>query len=233
MDVTVRAGSTLILYVEQKVTRDVAEKLLKGMRRYGEQGFSLADPDRGDDALRKAKYLVRDSGHPRYFALSAVDYQQLYAVEYLEGQCFRLKEDPRPLSVPLAEHRPHQDAGVPPWSPVDPLALEIERLCPDIWVSVGSGQTAYNFYCQAERGDALVVGVQETGEVWTDVAALGHDRAARLAAGLARHGMALDVAKQWAFWRTGDAKLNLAAVDPNAIAEAVRGAVSPESAHGH
>src|SRR5688572_7916586 len=30
MDLTVRAGSTLILYVEQKVTRDAAERLLKG-----------------------------------------------------------------------------------------------------------------------------------------------------------------------------------------------------------
>jgi hypothetical protein len=135
---------------------------------------------------------------------------------------------PRPLSAPLAEHRPPQNAEAAPWSPVDPPALEIERLCPNIWVSVGSGQTAYNFYCQTERGDALVVGVQEDGGVGTDVAALGHDRAARLAAGLARQGVVLDTTRQWTFWRTGNAKLNLAAVDPAAIAEAVRGAVAPD-----
>jgi hypothetical protein len=39
---------------------------------------------------------------------------------------------------------------------------------PNIWVSVGSGQTACNFYCHTEFGDALVVGVQETGKVWTE-----------------------------------------------------------------
>jgi hypothetical protein len=65
------------------------------------------------------------------------------------------------------------------------------------------------------------------------MAALGDDRAGRLAAGLARQGIVLDIARQWAFWRTGDAKLNLAAVDPIAIAEAVREAVGPEPALGN
>jgi hypothetical protein len=35
----------------------------------------------------------------------------------------------------------------------------------------------------------------------------------------------LDVAKEWAFWRAGRGKLNLAAVDPVLIAEAVRSAL--------
>jgi hypothetical protein len=47
----------------------------------------------------------------------------------------------------------------------------------------------------------------------------------RLASGLARQGIKLDVTKEWAFWRRGRAKLNLEAEDPAAIAEAVQSAV--------
>jgi hypothetical protein len=35
----------------------------------------------------------------------------------------------------------------------------------------------------------------------------------------------LDVTKEWAFWRAGRGKLNLAAADPMPIAEAVRSAL--------
>jgi hypothetical protein len=227
MDLTVRAGRRLVLYVEQKTTRAVAKKLLARMRQYGTNGFDLDDPDRGDDALRKAKYLLRVGGHPMYFGLSAVDYSQLFKVEYLDGNRFRLSEDPRALSAPLAEEAAHAEGKVPPRSAVDPLAIEIERLCPEVWISVGSEQTAYNFYCPTGKGDAIVVGVYENGELWTDVAALGPERATRLASELAEHGLVLDVAKKWAFWRAGRARLNVAAVDPVAIAEAVRSAVGP------
>lgn len=82
MDLTVRAGSRLVLYVEHKTTRRTAERLLDGMRRYGQDGFHLDDPDRGNDALRKAKYLIRGNSHPPYFGLSAVNYRQLFKVEY-------------------------------------------------------------------------------------------------------------------------------------------------------
>ena len=43
MDLTVRAGSRLVLYVEHKTTRELAEKLVDRMRRYGEDGFTLED----------------------------------------------------------------------------------------------------------------------------------------------------------------------------------------------
>jgi hypothetical protein len=80
--------------------------------------------------------------------------------------------------------------------------------------------------------DALVVGVQENGEVWTDVTALGRDRATRLATGLSRQGIGLDLTKQWTFWRAGGTKLNLVNVDPAAIAEAVREAVGANTRPG-
>lgn len=152
MDLTVRAGGRLVLYVEQKTTRHLAKKLVDRMRRYGDEGFTLEDPDRGNDALRKAKYLVRDESHPIYFGLSAVNYRQLFKVEYLDGNRFRLIDDARSFTAPLVEYRASADGQPSPWSPVDPLAMEMEGLCPEIWISVGSEQTAYNFYCPTEGG---------------------------------------------------------------------------------
>jgi hypothetical protein len=105
---------------------------------------------------------------------------------------------------------------------VDSLALEIERLCPNIWISVGSGKTAYNFYASTGDGDAIIIGVTESREVWTDVARLGQDVAVRLALALARVGMTLDVTKKWTYWKIAGSKLDLALADPSSIAEAVR-----------
>ena len=198
MDLTVRAGSRLVLYVEHKTTRALAEKLLFQMRQHGDKGFNLDDPDRGNDALRKAKYLARDGSHPIYVGLSALNYRRLFKVEYLEGNRFRLIEDPRSFSAPLLEYRASTAGKGPPWSPVDPLAIEIERLCPEVWISVGSEQTAYNFYCPSERGDVIALGVYENGEVWTNVAGLGAERAKRLASELAKQQVLLDVTKEWA-----------------------------------
>jgi hypothetical protein len=224
MDLTVRTPNRFVLYVEHKVTRQIATKLLGGMRKYGARGFGLDDPDRGDDALRKAKYLVRADSHPIYFGISAIDYRQLFKVEYLDGNRFRLIEDPRPLSAPLTDHARPKTArgGLPPWSPVDPLAIEMDRLCPEVWISVGSKRTAYNFYCPTEHLDAIVIGVYEDGSIWSDLAGLGARRATRLAQALAEQGITLDATRKWAFWRTGRARLNLEAVDPLVIAEAVR-----------
>jgi len=136
-----------------------------------------------------------------------------------------LIEDPRSFSAALVEYRASAAGKGPPWSPVDPLAIEIERLCPEVWISVGSEQTAYNFYCPSERGDVITLGVYENGEVWTDVAGLGPERARRLASELAKQQVVLDVTKEWAFWRAGRRKLNLAAADPVLVAEAVRTAI--------
>ncbi|HEV2057035.1 MAG TPA: hypothetical protein VGV06_17985 [Methylomirabilota bacterium] len=104
MDLTVRAGSKLVLYVEEKTTRGAAEKLLSGMRRFGDAGFKLDDPDKGKDALRKAKYLVRPDTHPLYLGLSAIDYKHLFKVDYQEANRFRLLDDDRAFATVLAEH---------------------------------------------------------------------------------------------------------------------------------
>jgi hypothetical protein len=230
MDLTVRTQDALILYVEHKTTRAVAEHILESMKRHGEIGFGIDDFDKGNDALRKAKYLVRDdrSLRPLYFGLSAVGFKKLFRVEYEVGNRFRLVPDDRPFSAPLLDH-PSRNSVLIPWSPVDSLALEIERLCPNVWISVGSGQTAYNFYASTCDGDAIVIGVYESGEVWTDVARLGQDVAARLAAALARVGILLDVTKKWTYWKIGGLRLDLAVADPNSIAEAVKESLGSNS----
>ena len=67
---TVWAGSNLVLYVENKVTESQAKHLLEKMIHYGDSGFELDAFDKGNDGLRKAKYLFRYDSHPQYFALS-------------------------------------------------------------------------------------------------------------------------------------------------------------------
>ena len=91
--------------------------------------------------------------------------------------------------------------------------------------SVGSGQTAYNFNIPASGGDAVIVGVYENGDVWTDISRIGPDPAARLASALSKIGIILDCNKIWTFWKMADSKLNLSLADPLAIAQSVRFAI--------
>lgn len=222
MDLTVRSGTTLVLYVEHKETAATARKLLAKMREYGQAGFNLTDPDHQNDALRKAKYLVRDGARPRFFGLSAVDDQKLFRVEYGEGNRFRLIEDDRPVSTPLSEFPAPQDAHPEPRSPVDALAIEIGRLCRNVWISSGSRSTAFNFYVTGgERGDAIVAGVSKAGKVWTDVKALGPIRATRLAAALDARGISLDTSQTWSSWRLARRSFTLVNSNPIEIAEAI------------
>ena len=222
MDLTVSAGDRLILYVEHKEKSATAEKLLERMRYYGETGFSLDDPDRGNDPLKKAKYLVRDGAHPMYFGLSAVGYRKLFKVEYADGNRFQLIEDDRGFGAPLSEYPSSQDMKSNTWPSVDPLASEIERFCPEIWISVGTGQTAFNFYFPGPSGDAVLIGVYENESVWTDIVGIGPEISAKLAVELAKIGIDLDTGKQWCFWKQNGAKFRLEVADPLEIAGVVR-----------
>jgi hypothetical protein len=168
--------------------------------------------------------IVRTDAHPLYLGLSAIGYQRLFKVVYQEANLFRLLDDDRALATVLAEHPGLANDEPPPRSPVDPLASEIEQTCPDVWISVGSGQTAYNFYVSGPSGDALIIGLYESGELWTDIAALGSERAARFAVALARTGVAIDEEKKWCIWKKYGMKVNLGDLDVVAVAEAVRAA---------
>ncbi len=228
MDLTVRSGPVLVLYVEHKEAKATAMRLVREMREYGATGFGFHDPDVGNDPLRKAKYLAR--ARPVFFGVSAVGYRQLFRVDYGRDNRFRLIDDPRPLSAPLAEHP--APPGVPPPEPrsaADALAIEVERVCRNIWVSLGTGRTAFNFYlAEGEHGDAIVAGVSKDGRVWTDVKGLGPDRAARLAGALQERGVSLDTSRVWASWRLARNRsrpFTLGEGDPAEIAAAIREAV--------
>ena len=227
MDIAVWAGGTLLLYVENKTTRDLAKNVLTRMREYGEKGFRDDEPDRGNDPLRKARYLTRAReahGHPTYFGLSAPKYRRLFKVEYGDHNHFRLVEDERAFAAVLTEDSAVQGKA-PPRSNVDSLANEIEQACPEIWISVGSGKTAYNFYAPCGSGDAVIIGVYKSGEVWTHVAALGSESAERFASALGALGIVLDTEKAWCFWRKGLATLGVGDLDAAAVALAVRNAI--------
>jgi hypothetical protein len=229
MDITVHAGRNLLLYIENKATKGQAVTLLKKMREYGESGFNLDGPDTGNDYLRKAKYLVQENAYPKYFALSAVDFEQMFIVEYGDiKNRFALHEANMSLTEPLIDAKIEGET-VPP-SIVDPLALEIERLVGDkIWVSPGSGKTAYNFYTPSERGDAIVMGIFEEGRIWSDFKGLGEEISSRLVHELSSLGIILDGSKEWQFWRKNDRLLILVNVDPRDIARKVVAALFPDT----
>ena len=230
MDITVYAGEKLFLYVENKTKKEDALRLLEGMRKYGKIGFDLRDSDEGDDPLRKAKYLVRHDAYPQYFALSAIDFEQVFYVEYQDGRNrFLLHESDLTLTEPLLDVISDGDPRPP--SPVDPLALEFERLAGEmIWVSPGSGATGYNFYVPSYGGDTIFLGVYEDGRVWSDVGSLGRETANHLASELAFLGISLDTSKDWHFWRKNDQMFNLHNEDPLEIATRVVAVLLSESA---
>lgn len=229
MDITVYAGSKLLLYVENKSKKEDALRLLERMKENGKTGFDLEDQDKGNDPLRKAKYLVRDGARPQYFALSAIGLEQVFRVEYLDGENrFLLHKTKLSLTGPLLDNTSEGDA--PPRCIVDPLALEFERLVGDlIWVSPGSGATAYNFYVPTDKEDCIFLGVYEDGRVWSDIKSLGKKTVSCLAGELAFLGIELDTSKDWHFWRRKDKMLNLHDEDPLDIAIAVVAALFPGS----
>jgi hypothetical protein len=214
---------------QNKLTLKQAKTLLKKMKSYGDTGFNLDDPDVKNDPLRKAKYLVREpEGHPMFFGLSAPGYKQLFKVEYADGNRFRLVEDDRPFSAPLVDY-PNKGVGANVLrSPVDDLAIEIQRTCREVWISPGTGQTQFNFYAPLEDGSATLIGIYKSGEAWTDNEALGPERARRFALAMEALGIVIDWKKAWTRWKgAAGRKFDLAAADPAQIAQAVRQALGP------
>ena len=129
-------------------------------------------------------------------------------------------ETKQSLTGPLLDAIPEGETVMR--SVVDPLALEIEYLAEDmVWVSPGSGKTAYNFYFPSIGGDGIFLGVYEDGRIWTDVKALDVEIASRLARELESIGVALDTSKEWCFWRKNNKMFNLNNEDPFEIAKKI------------
>ncbi len=95
MDITVsEASGRLRWYLEVKEKAAELQRFVADVRGYGAAGVDLDAPDRGNDALRKAKYLVRY--RPEYFSVSAIGIRLDFGVTQ-HGNGFRLVEDMVPL----------------------------------------------------------------------------------------------------------------------------------------
>ena len=97
MDITVSdLDGTLLWYLEVKVRADEVQGLVKRVINWGHQGIDLLAPDRGDDPLRKAKYLIHY--RPRYFSVVAIGIRLDFVVAYKDANRFRLTEDMVPFA---------------------------------------------------------------------------------------------------------------------------------------
>jgi hypothetical protein len=88
MDITVRRDGGLLWAVEVKENAAKLLDLQAAFRRYG-SAVPLARPDRGNDGLRKSKYLVLN--RPPFFSLLALGARFDYAMSYPAETSFRLE----------------------------------------------------------------------------------------------------------------------------------------------
>jgi hypothetical protein len=89
MDVSVRRDGELVAYVEVKETKAGTARLLSRLRSLG-MTVPIDQPDRGDDPLRKAKYLVKH--RPPNLSLVGGETRWHYAVTYPRPRSFSLLE---------------------------------------------------------------------------------------------------------------------------------------------
>ena len=93
MDVSVRNAGALLWYVEVKEKASQAEHLLAALVTHA-SAVAVAAPDRGNDPLRKAKYLARH--RPPYFSVVAANYRRDFDVAYPTEDSFVLEERATP-----------------------------------------------------------------------------------------------------------------------------------------
>lgn len=94
MDIGVYRAGRLVVYCEVKVVPSQLQRLVKELRVF-ERGIDVKRPDRHEDPLRKAKYLLRY--RPDYLALAAIGARFEYRVRYSEGGTFALIPDVIPF----------------------------------------------------------------------------------------------------------------------------------------
>jgi len=99
MDVTLYRDSGLLACYEVKEKVRDANRLIKMIKHYGDRGIVLDEPDRRNDPLRKAKYLVRH--RPKYLSVVAVGRRWEFSVSYKEEATslvkFKLADDMIPI----------------------------------------------------------------------------------------------------------------------------------------
>jgi hypothetical protein len=94
MDIGVYEREILQACCEVKEKSSKAEELIRGIRKF-QRSATLPEEDRGNDPLRKAKYISRLK--PLYFYVVAIGRRYEYRVEYPEKMQFKLVEDFIPI----------------------------------------------------------------------------------------------------------------------------------------
>ncbi|GII60253.1 hypothetical protein Skr01_03380 [Sphaerisporangium krabiense] len=97
MDITVSdASGTLQWDIEVQERAAEIPAFLQRLAAHGHAGVDLDAPDRGNDPLRKAKYLLRH--RPLYFSAAAIGLRRDFQVTYATGNKFILIDDMVPLT---------------------------------------------------------------------------------------------------------------------------------------
>jgi len=90
MDIALYYNNNLKVCCEIKEKSTQAEKLIEGIKEY-ENAIYLASDDRGNDPLRKAKYIV--NFRPDYFYVVSIGRRFEFRCIYPESKQFQLSED--------------------------------------------------------------------------------------------------------------------------------------------
>lgn len=93
MDIGVYRDSRLVLCCEVKETPLQASRLVSAVKSY-EDGVDWTAPDRGNDPLRKAKYILKRQ--PSYFSVVAIGVRHEFSVS-ATGEGFHLEPDIVPI----------------------------------------------------------------------------------------------------------------------------------------
>jgi hypothetical protein len=94
MDIGIYRNKKLWVYCEIKEKSSQAKNLISGIKKY-QSANELPNSDRGNDPLRKTKYIVKL--RPRYFYLVCIGGRFEFLIEYPENMQFQLIEDLVPL----------------------------------------------------------------------------------------------------------------------------------------
>ncbi len=94
MDLAVYDGDKLFVCYEVKEKARQLQSLISKMKKY-QKGIDYSMADRGNDPLRKAKYIAHRQ--PEYFCGVAIGVRYEFRVSYPEGYAFQLHEDMAPL----------------------------------------------------------------------------------------------------------------------------------------
>lgn len=90
MDIGIYRHDKLVVCCEVKETSAQATQLLSGIKRY-QSGVDWTTPDRGNDALRKFKYLIKR--RPKYFCVVAIGIRHEFSVAFPTQDTFMLQPD--------------------------------------------------------------------------------------------------------------------------------------------